>query len=98
VLELLILVTQVRFLHEAIIIMEKYKQLVTQIKVALSTFEVECVHRNWNPLPGQPPPKGTVWEAHTDYLNRRVIAIGNSKKDVLKNLERHLRYYMERGF
>lgn len=78
--------------------MKIHEQFTAEVKVALTTFQVEGCHRDWNPLPGHTPPEGTVWEAHTDYLNRKIVAAGGTKAEVLERLEQHLRYYMERGF
>jgi len=78
--------------------MTVHKEFTTEVRVAMSTFEVKGCHRDWNPLPGYTPPAKTVWVVTTELWNRRVAVRGNSKEEALQELEQFLRRHMERSF
>ncbi len=71
--------------------MKVHEEFTTKVQVALTTFEVEGYHRDWNPPPGYTPPKGTVWVVQTYCFNQKVVARGDTKAKALKQLEQYLR-------
>ncbi len=78
--------------------MKVYEQVSEKLMVDNNTYLVEGYHRDWNTLPEHTPPEGAVWVVQTYYLNRKVVARGDTKAKALKQLEQYLRYHRKRGY
>ena len=62
-----------------------------------TTYIVDGLNRDWNPLEGIEPPPGTVWEAHVEVDGHILPGAGQSKFEAIKNLRRLIRSHNSFG-
>lgn len=68
--------------------MTVHEEVSEQLQLGNKSYAVVGSHRDWNPMKGYEDqmPEGTVWELMTQLDGSRVVGVGSTKDEAIRNL------------
>jgi len=75
-----------------------HEQVSEDLVIGGSTYLLKGCHRDWNPLSGHIPPKGTLWELTTTIYgldhDQKVVGAGKTKEEAIRKIIFGIGFYV----